>query len=52
MTNMISCEKGNRFGRAKDSEIEEKFRVDKDTFNQAEYSKAFLGGFTERINEN
>ena len=29
----------------KDSEIQERFRVDKETFNQAEYGKAFLGGF-------
>jgi ubiquinone/menaquinone biosynthesis C-methylase UbiE len=36
----------------KDSEIQERFRVDKDTFNQAEYGKAFLGGFAhERLTE-
>jgi len=36
----------------KDSEVQERFRVDKDTFNQAEYGKAFLGGFAhERLTE-
>jgi len=36
----------------KDSEIQKRFRVDKDTFNQAEYGKAFLGGFAhERLTE-
>ncbi len=36
----------------KDSEIQERFHVDKDTFNQAEYGKAFLGGFAhERLGE-
>jgi len=31
----------------KDSEIEAKFRVDKDTFNHAEYNKNITGGFRE-----
>jgi SAM-dependent methyltransferase len=29
----------------KDSEIQSRFHVDKETFNQAEYGKSFLGGF-------
>jgi ubiquinone/menaquinone biosynthesis C-methylase UbiE len=36
----------------KDTEIQKRFRVDKDTFNHAEYGKAFLGGFAhERLTE-
>jgi ubiquinone/menaquinone biosynthesis C-methylase UbiE len=36
----------------KDSEIQERFCVDKDIFNHAEYGKAFLGGFApERLTE-
>src|SRR5258706_5198399 len=36
----------------KDGEIQDRFHVDKDTFNEAEYGKTFLGGFdTERLTE-
>jgi len=31
----------------KDEEIQEKFKVDKNTFNTAEYNKAITGGFSE-----
>jgi len=33
----------------KDGEIQTRFHVDKDTFNQAEYGKAFLGGFADEV---
>lgn len=35
----------------KDAEIQEKFKVDKDTFNQAEYNKNITGGFREEFLE-
>lgn len=36
----------------KDSEIQDRFHFDKNTFNEAEYGKAFLGGFAlERLTE-
>jgi ubiquinone/menaquinone biosynthesis C-methylase UbiE len=33
----------------KDTEVQEKFKIDKDIFNQAEYNKNITGGFTEEM---